>query len=408
METVHASYLDLTANISDLRARVEQWQKGDEGSLGVAQEKLERVEVVLGHVAWPKSMSAAITKTKQAVSPMGKALKAKDTAAAQEAAKVFGDASHDVTHAFYGDWLPELKDATFTGMAPHSSYLDITTNIADLKARVAQWEKGDEASLGVAQEKADRIAALVQHMAVAKLLTKPVYAIGASLTKVNLTLKAKDVAAAQTALKPLSDASHDLTHDFYTWLDTTAGVKDPACTQAAYLDLTLNIADLRARLTAWEKGDESSLGIAQEKLERIQALVGHTVWPKTLALSVYKAGGALAPLSKALKDKDVAAAQAVAKTLGDASHDITHDFYGTWLMSADAVMKSETTTQASSSHGAEVVALDGPSKALVLGGFGSLNLLVVAAAFFLKKTMAQEAAVKAAHQAVRAAKGSDQ
>lgn len=104
----------------------------------------------------------------------------------------------------------------------------------------------------------------------------------------------------------------------------------------------------------------------------------------------------------------MASARAVAKTLGDASHDITHDFYGVWLMSDDATMKSETTTAASGGHGAEVVALDGTSKALVLGGFGSLNLLVVAAAFFLKKTMTQEAAVKAAHQAVRVAKGSGQ
>ena len=104
----------------------------------------------------------------------------------------------------------------------------------------------------------------------------------------------------------------------------------------------------------------------------------------------------------------MAAAQTVAKTLGDASHDITHDFYGAWLMSDDATMKSETTAQASGGHGAEVVGLDGTSKALVLGGFGSLNLLVVAAAFFLKRTMAREAAVKAAHQVARVAKGSDQ
>ena len=406
MEVVHASYLDLTGNIVDLRSRVAQWRQGDESSLSIAQEKLERIQAVLLHVEWPPTMNDAINKTLAAIGPMTKALTNKDITAAEASAKTFGDASHDVTHAFYGDWLPGLKSGSFTAMAPHSSYLDLSANIADLKARVAQWEQGDEGSLGVAQEKVERIEALVRHMAASKALAKPVQAIDQALKPVNAALKAKDVAAAQAALKPLSDASHDLTHDFYTWLDSTAGVKDPACTQAAYLDLTVNIADLRARVTAWEKGDESSLGIAQEKLERIQALISHTVWPKALALSVYKAGGALAPLAKALKDKDVASAQTVAKTLGDASHDITHDFYGAWLMSDEAAMTSETTTQTSSSHGAEVTVLDLSSKALILGGFGSLNLLVIVAAAFLKRTLVKEAQAKAARQAVASAKGS--
>lgn len=409
-ETVHASYLDLTANISDLRNRVSQWQKGDDGSLGVAQEKLERIEVVLGHVSWPKNMAGAITKTKAAVEPMAKALKNKDMVAAETVGKTFGDASHDVIHAFYGDWLPGLKGGKFTSMVPHANYLDITANIADLKSRVAQWEKGDADSLGVAQEKADRIEVLVHHMSSSKALVKPVQAIDKALKPVNAALKAKDITAAQAALTPLSDASHDLTHDFYAWLETTAGVKDPACTQAAYLDLTLNISDLRARITAWEKGDEASLGVAQEKLERIEALLGHTVWPKTITPAIYKTGATLEPLAKALSTKDAVTAQTLAKTLGEASHDVTHAFYGVWLVSDaasgthDTAMKSETVAQADD-HGSEAVALDASSKALVLGGFGSLNLLVIVAAAVLKRTLVKEARAKAAHQASATTKG---
>lgn len=413
METVHASYLDLTGNIADLRTRADQWQTGDEASLAVAQEKVECIRTMLSHVAWPQSMSAAISKAKGGVAVMDMALMDKDVTGGQAAAKILGDASHDLTHVFYGDWLPSLKDAKFTEMAPHANYLDLTQNIADLKTRVDQWQKGDEASLGVAQENADRIAALVQHMSSDQAFAKPVQAIAMVLMPVNEALKAKDAAAAQAAMKPLSDASHDLPHDFYTWLDTTAGVKDPACTQSAYLDLTSNVADLRTRITAWEKGDDSSLGIAQEKLGRIEVLVGHTVWPKALAPSVYKIGAALQPMAKALDDKNVAAAQRVAKTMGDGSHDVTHDFYGVWLMSDAAAGGGHAAMMAqgdmggqASGHGEAVSGTDPITKVLVLGGFGSVNALVIVAAFFLKRTMAKESQVKAAHQAIAAAKGS--
>ena len=59
-----------------------------------------------------------------------------------------------------------------------------------------------------------------------------------------------------------------------------------------------------------------------------------------------------------------------------------------------------------SGHGAAVSGTDPITKALVLGGFGSVNALVIAVAFFLKRTMAKESQVKAAHQAIAAAKGS--
>ena len=337
METIHAAYLDLSANITDLRSRVDQWQKGDEASLGIAQEKLDRIEIVLGSTAWPQAESSAIAKTKAAVGLMTKALDAKDPAAAVVAAKAFGDASHDVTHAHYSDWLPGLKDARFTPMAPHAAYLDLAANIADLRSRVDLWQKGDEASLGIAQEKLDRVGVLAKHLAAVGALPKPVTAIDRSLPAIGSALAAKDAARAQESLKPLADASHDLTHDFYVWLNGSAGASDAACVQASYLDLSANIADLKSRVSAWEKGDDASLGIAQEKLDRTEGVLRHVAWPKAITPAVDKARAAIGPIRQGLGAKDAAATVKALTALSDASHDITHAYYADWLPGAYVV-----------------------------------------------------------------------
>src|SRR5665647_2560874 len=60
MGVVEGSYLHLTTNITDLRTRVTNWQKGDDASLGVAKEKLERVEKVLASTGWPSEMAASV------------------------------------------------------------------------------------------------------------------------------------------------------------------------------------------------------------------------------------------------------------------------------------------------------------------------------------------------------------
>ncbi|HEU5316228.1 MAG TPA: hypothetical protein VFX49_08980, partial [Chloroflexota bacterium] len=378
MEVVHASYLDLTGNVRDLQSRVAAWQTGDDGSLGIAREKLERIDATLGHVQWPASLIASIGKARAATVPMQLALRNADQRAAGAAATTFGDVSHDLSHDFYGAYLPALKTASFTPMGPHAAYLDLTANIADLKSTVAVWQGGDEGSLGVAQEKAERIETLVKHVPSGGPLAKSVGAIQQRLKDVSAALRARNARAAQTALAPLSDASHDLTHDFYLWLGETAGVSDPACTQAAYLDLTANVADLRARVTAWQQGDEASLGVAQEKLDRIESVVHHVSWPRELSRAVYATGASILPMERALKARDVAAAQVAAARFGDASHDVTHDFYGVWLPVAHA--------PAGAAHGgahgeADSLGTTGPgpapdTKSMVLGAFPAVNAIV--------------------------------
>ncbi|MBI5031952.1 MAG: hypothetical protein HZB51_15585 [Chloroflexi bacterium] len=403
MEVVHASYLDLVGNIADLRTRVEQWKTGDEASLNIAKEKLERIQVVLAATTWSPIMRSATTQVDTALPTMKQSLNNKDQAQATTAAKMLGDGSHDVTHAFYGDWLPALKGQRFSTMAPHAIYLDLNTNIADLRTRIAAWEKGDEASLNIAVEKMDRIQALVQHALSTDVLVKPLNAIGASLPAISAALNRKDVAAATGALKPLSDASHDLTHDFYAWMNVTAGSNDPACIQAGYLDLTANLADLRSRVTSWEKGDASSLNIAQEKLERIEIVLAHAKWSQPMVNAVQKIERALPDVTLALKQQNVALTQQALKPISDASHDMTHAYYGDFLPQAhqtghvaspsnmqghstSPVTTAQTASGHSDSHGhdEEVATTSSSEKGLVLGGFGLINGIVIGLAAIVK------------------------
>ncbi|MDP2661506.1 MAG: hypothetical protein Q8R28_12335, partial [Dehalococcoidia bacterium] len=218
-EAVHASYLDLAGNIAELRTRIGEWQKGDLESLKIAQDRLARTMVILGSITWPAEMKAAIGKTALAVEPMAKAMRDMDVASAQTAATALGDGSHDVTHAFYPDWLPGTNGAGRSPMAPHAIYLDLASNISDLRSRVAAWQKGDESSLNIAKEKADRIALVLPHMEATGVSLKTVKIIERSLPAVTDALEKKDAVAAQEALKPLAEASPNLTRDFYTWMN---------------------------------------------------------------------------------------------------------------------------------------------------------------------------------------------
>lgn len=331
MEVIHASYLDISSNISDLRSRIDQWEKGDEGSLNVAKEKLERIQAIMSDTGWPRTMATAIAKTQASIGPMAKALDMKDVGAAQAEAKTIGDASHDITHAFYGDWLPELRGAQFTAMAPHVIYLDLNANLADLQSRVTAWQQGDDSSLNVAKEKVERIGALVQHIASTGVLIKQTRAIEADLPTISAALEKADKAAVTRALKPISDTSASLTRDFYTWMDIAANTHDPACVQASYLDLSHNISALQTSITAWQKGDANAPKTAQERLERVTTVISHSTWPASMVAAVQKTGLAVDPMAKAVAEKNVSGAQAAATGFSDASHDVTHAFYVDWL-----------------------------------------------------------------------------
>jgi len=335
MEAIHASYLDLAANISDLRTRVGEWQKGEEGSLNIAKEKMERMEVIVASVTWPKEMAVSVRKIVAAYGPMAKALMSKDMAAAEVAAKAMGDASHDFTHEFYPDFLPALQGTGFSMMAPHAIYLDLNANINDLGSRITAWQKGDESSLNIAKEKVERIGILLPHMASTGVTLKSLQAIEKTLPPMSDALETKDIPAAQQALKQITDASRPLTNDIYSWMNLTAEATSSACVQASYLDLAANVSQLRTQVGEWQKGNPSSLNIAEDRLQKIELLLAHTAWPQGMAPAINTIEGAVAFTTKALKANDVSSVDAVLKGLGDGSHDVTHAYYGDWLPYAE-------------------------------------------------------------------------
>lgn len=397
VDAVHAAYLDLSGNVADLRSRVAAWQKGDKASLAIAEEKLERTQVVLGAVTWPKALAEAIAQTKAAVGPLTRALAEKDWAAAEASAQALGDASHDVTHAFYGDWLPGPEAAQLDLMAPHVTYLDLSANLSDLQTRVGQWQKGDESSLNIAREKAERIDVLLQHMATSRVMVKDIQALERALPAVSKALENKDLAATQQSLQPIADASRALAREAYAWLDLVAAT-DPACVQASYLDLSRNIAELRTSAAEWQKGDGASLATAQEKLARVKVVLAHPVWPGALVSAIDESQTAVTALETALAGKNPAAVEAATKSLGDASHDVTHAFYGDWLIGAamaghqtepqgvqaggNATTPSESHTHGSASadNAVSTTSPDWP----VVGGFAAVLMLIIGIAALTK------------------------
>lgn len=396
MEVVQGSYLHLTMNITDLRTRVTNWGKGDDGSLGIAKEKLERIEAVLASTGWPAEMATSVARTKAAIGPMDKALKAEAKTAADAASVEFGEASHDVIHEFYGDFLPAMEGMASSSMAAHVVYQDLANNIADLQTRIANWQRGDEGSMGVAKEKAERIEVIIPHLYATGVVVKDLPPIQRALPGVFAAIERKDAAATAQAARPIAEAAQVLSRDFYTWmeLERAAGT-DPACVQASYLDITRNISDLRAGLTAWTKGDTAGLTTATEKLARVELLLTHTAWPEDMAAGIDRTANAMALVSNALKDKSPVAAEAASVELGEGSHDITHDYYGIWLpagglQGANAAVGSQARTQTASSgahgHGGETAAAAAPEGPnwLVIGGFVAVMALMVFGAALTK------------------------
>ena len=404
MEVIHASYLDLTANLADLRSRVTEWQKGDEGSLNIAKEKLERSEIVLGAPGWPQALAPAVAKAKAALGTMDKALQAADVAAAQAATVVLGDASHDLTHAFYGDWLPELEGERYSPLAAHVVYLDLSANLADVQSRLAAWGQGDESSLNIAVEKVERAEVLVNHMYATGVLVKRLPPVQRGLVALFPALQAKDLPAAQAAAQPLAASAQDLTQDAYVWLDLVKAGDDPSSVQASYLDLSRNIAALRSGVAASQKGNHTGLDLARQHLARVQTVLQHAVWPYEMGEAIDRARSAVGPMASALGTGDPAAAEAASVAFGEASHDVTHAYYGNWL--ATGVLQSATAqggaaqqpARASSGghvHDAapaeQVAAADAGPHWPIIGGFAAALALVVGAAALTKpKAVARE------------------
>jgi hypothetical protein len=274
--------------------------------------------------------------------------------------------------------------------------MDLANNFADLQTRLDSWQKGDESSMGIAREKAERIEIIIPHLYSTGVVARDLPPVQRALPAVFEALERKDAAATALAAKPIAEAGRVMSRDFYTWMELErAGTIDPACVQASYLDITRNLSELRAGVTMWGKGDAAGLATATDKLARVDLLLTHTAWPEDLAAGLGRTGNALDMMAEALKGQDPAAAEAASLELGEGSHDITHDYYGIWLPAgglqgarAGASAQGQAQAAASGGHGHEGDAAvaatpEGPNW-VVIGGFVLVMAFVVFGAALTK------------------------
>ena len=329
--TLHVAFLDLTRNITDLRVRAAEWQKGTDASREIAAEDAERIDAVLTRTAWPSELTAHIAVIQAAMPALDKALGGTNAADTKAPIGAIADSEHELMHGFYETWLPAQDTKSHVAMSAHVGFLDLSMNIADLRTRVAAWQKGDDASLDMAVEIAERIDALLAQMPWPDALAKEVGAVKAAVPGVDKALGAKDAKAVKEPLAQLADASHELTHEFYEQFLAKGATTSPECVYASYLDLAGNVADFRMRVAAWQKGDDASLDLAAEKVDRIGMVIDHVTWPDQLKVSVMAMHDQLAPVSTALTAKSQATLREPFATVAAVSHDMSHAFYESWM-----------------------------------------------------------------------------
>ena len=222
-------------------------------------------------------------------------------------------------------------------MASHAVYLDLAANIADLRSRVDLWQKGDEIEPerrqgeGRADRRADPARGLDWGADRARRARST-----RALPAVNAALDAKDPAAAQTALKP-HRRRLARPHPRVLRLDEPAGERRrrrPASRPRTSTSRPTSPTCAPGSET-WEKGDE---GEPEHRQGEARPGRGH---PRATPLAEGDGGrdrqdrGPRSARSKqALDAKDAAAAQAALKPVADASHDVTHAYYGDWLPTA--------------------------------------------------------------------------
>jgi hypothetical protein len=197
-------------NLRDLKERITRWGTGDAGSRGVAIEKAERLGIVFAPIDWPTPrVVGEATALKAAVESVRAALVADDLDTAQTLASQASD--HGLTHAIYDDWMSG-SGPTGEAELTLAVYLDIVRNIADLKNRISQWERGDANSRNIALEKAERIERLFTFLQWPSSMDEAAMALAARVPPLRAALEAEDLSTAKLAVAAVSD--HDLTHAF--------------------------------------------------------------------------------------------------------------------------------------------------------------------------------------------------
>lgn len=326
---VHAGYIDVSANVNDLRTQIGNWEKGQDSGRRIALEKVERLEATTQHIPWPtRELDDADRELRAALHDVEHGLTDKELAEAQEALAKVSGAFHTMTHAFYDKWVASMRGRTGTVMV-HTVYADVAANVNDLRTQIANWESGQDSGRRIALEKVDRLEALGEHIAwpTAKLRTAS-GEIHEALHDLDHALQGQELEEAKESLAKVSGAFHDLTHGFYDeWVASAQGLTGHAMSHIGYLDVASNINDLRSQMANWETGQDSGRRIALEKVDRLNALVNHQVWPKELANPMFEIAGALLPLDRELEAKNLELAKKHLGVISEAFHSLTHAFY---------------------------------------------------------------------------------
>ncbi|MBI4319635.1 MAG: cytochrome c [Chloroflexi bacterium] len=329
---VHAGYLDVSTNINDLRAQVGNWEQGNDSGRRIGIEKIDRLNWVIPHVSWPEEMEKSIEQLAEALEPLEDALKAEDLAAAKDAVSVVGSVSHDLTHAFYDRWVASIEGQA-SAATTHAAYLDVTTNISDLRSQLGNWEQGNDSGRRIGIEKIDRLNWVIPHVSWPEEMEKSIEQLAEALDPLEAALKAEDLAAAKEAVSIVGSISHDLTHAFYDrWMASIEARGEADMVHAGYLDVSDNINDLRAQIGNWEQGNDSGRRIGIEKIDRLGWLTPHIAWPHEMESTIGQLDEALKPVEAALKAEDLDAAKEAVSKVGTISHDLTHAFYDKWVV----------------------------------------------------------------------------
>ncbi|MBI2305263.1 MAG: cytochrome c [Chloroflexi bacterium] len=228
----HIGYVDISANIADLRTQVANWAAGDDLGRRISLEKVDRMGWVIPHIVWPGIMVGSVVELKEALGAVKEGLQAKDVAATQAALAKVSEASHSLTHDFYDRWIAGRRGMKAHAVV-HVTYQDIWGNVNDLRDQVANWAKGQDSGRRIGLEKVDRLEALFGHVDWPKEMKHPIGELEEAIHGVEKGLRAQDLAATQGAITKVSEAFHDLTHEFYESIEPRRPAAPPVMPPAA-------------------------------------------------------------------------------------------------------------------------------------------------------------------------------
>ncbi|MDP2728761.1 MAG: hypothetical protein Q8P59_14630, partial [Dehalococcoidia bacterium] len=105
-DVVYVSWVDLIANFNDLRSLMGNWEQGQDLGRIIAIEKIDRLNILNNHLAWPKELTNPLVEIAKSLPPLQEELKAKNLVQAKKCLTTVSEGFHPLTHAFYDTLKP--------------------------------------------------------------------------------------------------------------------------------------------------------------------------------------------------------------------------------------------------------------------------------------------------------------